>query len=58
MEQKCGWETRGVATVFYPSGFAFGASDKDLMGLKHPSVEMGGGLERAEHFVLEKQRGG
>lgn len=28
-----------MATVSYPLGFAFGASDKDLMGLKHPPVE-------------------
>lgn len=26
-----------------------------FMGLKRPSVEMGGGLERAEHFVLESR---
>lgn len=29
----------GVATVSLPLSSAFGASDKDLLGLQHPSVE-------------------
>lgn len=47
-----------MATVFHQSDFASGASDKYLIhGPKRPSVEMRGGLERAEHFVLESREG-
>ena len=29
-----------MATIFYPPGFAFGASDEDLMGLRRPPVKI------------------
>lgn len=39
--QHRGWgETRRVATVSYPPGFAFDASDEDLMGLRRPPVKI------------------
>lgn len=43
---------RRVATVCYPPGFAFDASDEDLMGLRPSSMRYMAGLEKAGHTGL------